>query len=199
ERATLGALREVGRAGGEKAYVGFGLGAAQGGIAALREQAQQLALDGDRQPLDPIEQQAAALSQLDPAGDGSVGPGERAAADAEQLAFEQRRGNSTGIDLDQRAARASARRVEGAGEHGAAGACLAQDEDRRLRAGGPVGADEMQREVGVEKETRKSERRARGVHGVWISVPGVSFSDPAAGARNEAVTSGASDQRRSRA
>ncbi len=71
---------------------------------------------------------------------------------------------------------------------------LAED-GMRNGQGGPFGACERQREIGITEETRKRERRARGVHETAVS-------DPACGAsalRNEAVTSGASDQRRSSA
>ena len=139
------------------------------------------------------------MGQLDSAGYVSVGPGERAAADAEQLALEKCCGNAAGIDFDQRAARAPARRVKRPGESGTAGARLAEDEDRRLRAGGPIGTGEMKRKVGVEEKTGEGERRARGVHGVLISVSVPALSASAGGVRNEAVTSGASDQRRSKA
>src|SRR6185295_15027832 len=112
EAPRLGPLGEIRRGGREKAHVGLGLTASERRVAVLGEQPQELALDGDRQLLHAIEQEAAALGELDPPLDRALRPGESAPPVAEQLAFEERRGNAPGVDLDERRPGSGARGVE---------------------------------------------------------------------------------------
>ena len=71
---------------------------------ALLEEAQELALDVERQIADLVEEQRAALGELDLAGDAAIGAGERAALVAEELALDELRRQRRAVDGDERPA-----------------------------------------------------------------------------------------------
>ena len=73
---------------------------------ALLQHAQQLGLHRRRDVADLVEEQRAAVGELEAAELALDGAGERALLVAEQLALEQRLGERAAVDLDERAARA---------------------------------------------------------------------------------------------
>jgi hypothetical protein len=102
------------------------------------EGAQDLRLAGGAELADLVEQQGAAVGQLELAGEGGDGAGERAAFVAEQLAFHQRLGDRRAVQRHQRTRGAPARAVQHEGGALLAGAGLAADQHRRLAAGQPA-------------------------------------------------------------
>ena len=75
---------------------------------ALLEEAQQLDLERQRDVADLVEEQSAALGQLDLAGVGLDRAGERASLVAEQLGLEQILGDRGAVDGDELSAAAAA-------------------------------------------------------------------------------------------
>ena len=148
EDAALDPAGEVLGSDRLEADVGRHLAAAERGVAPLGEQAQQLGLAGERQLLDVVEQQRAALGARDPAGVAPLGAGEGAGAVAEQLALEQRGRQGARIDLDQGPGGAAAGRVQRARQGRAPGARLAQNEQRRVAGGGALERGELAGEEG---------------------------------------------------
>ena len=75
------------------------------------------------------------VGELEAAGLGLRRAGEGALLVAEELAFDERRGEGGAVHRDERACRARAERVDGAGEQLLAGAGLAEEQDGRVRVG----------------------------------------------------------------
>ena len=96
---------------------------------ALLKEAQQLDLQRQRDVADLVEEQRAAVGQLDLAVGGLDRAGERALLVAEQLALEQVLGDRRAIDGDELAL-AAARFVNRAGEQFLAGAAGAEQHHR---------------------------------------------------------------------
>ena len=94
----------------------------------LLQRAQQLDLHRGRDVADLVEEQRAAVGELEPAELLLDRAGERALLVAEQLALEQRLGQRAAVDLDERAVRALAEPVDRARDQLLAGAALAGDE-----------------------------------------------------------------------
>ena len=89
EAAVLDRLFEVGVGGGDDADVdGERRGVAERADFAGLEEAEELGLQVEAELADLVEEQRAAARGADHAGVVAVGAGERAAAVAEQLAFE---------------------------------------------------------------------------------------------------------------
>ena len=68
----------------------------------LLEHAQELRLQVERQVADLVQEERAAVGQLEAPDPPRDGAGERAPLVAEQLALEQRRGDGGAVDLDER-------------------------------------------------------------------------------------------------
>ena len=100
----------------------------------LLEEAQQLDLKRQRDVADLVEEQGAALGQLDLADVRLDRAGERAALVAEQLGLEQVFGDRGAVDGDELAL-AAALLVHGAGEQFLAGAAGAEQHHRDVGAG----------------------------------------------------------------
>src|SRR5262249_5141577 len=97
----------------------------------LLEDAQQLGLQLERQVADLVEEERAAVRELetpDALGDGAR---ERAALVPEELALQQAGGNGGAVDRDEGALAALSRVVDGPRDQLLAGSGLAQDEHRR--------------------------------------------------------------------
>src|SRR5690606_17305565 len=90
----------------------------------------QLALRADRQLADLVEEDDAAVGDLEQAALGGLGVGEGAALVAEQLALDELLGERRAVDRDERARAARAARVDGARDDVLAGAALAEEQDR---------------------------------------------------------------------
>jgi hypothetical protein len=103
--------------------------------------AEQLHLDLFGDLADLVEEQRAAVGQLEPAGSRRHGAGEGPALVAEELAFDQTGRDRGAVDLDERGGAARRAEVQRAGDELLAGAALAGDEDGR-GAGGD-GADDL--------------------------------------------------------
>ena len=102
--------------GGQHADVGVDRRAAADADDRLfLEHAEQLGLAGEAHVADLVEEQRAAGGQLELAGAGFVGVGERAFLVAEQLAFEQRFGEGGAVDGDERVLAAAAAEVDRCG------------------------------------------------------------------------------------
>ena len=114
-----------------------------------------------------------------------VGAGEGARPVAEELALEERAGDGSGVDLDQRSRGARAGAVEGAGEGRAAAPRLAEDQHRRFGGGGAVDPAQALGEGGeILQQTGEGESGEVA---------------PRSRAESRPVTSGASPQSRSSA
>ena len=86
EQALLDQDAQILVGGGDDAHVGLDRGtAADGGVFALLQHAQQPGLRLHRHVADFVEEQRAALGLLEPAGGAGVGTGEGAALMAEQF------------------------------------------------------------------------------------------------------------------
>src|SRR6185436_17184045 len=104
----------------------------------LLERAQDLRLQRQRQIADFIEEQRAAVRELELPRLALRRAGEGALLVAEELGLEQVLGNRRAVDRDKRPVVARAERVEGAREQLLAGAALALEEHRRVGGGGAV-------------------------------------------------------------
>src|SRR5690606_14975540 len=97
----------------------------------LLEEAQQLDLDRRRDLADLVEEQRAAIGELEPPVLARHRAGEAALLVAEQLALEQRLGERGAVQLDERTGDARRALVERVRDELLAGPALAGDQDRR--------------------------------------------------------------------
>ncbi len=109
---------------------------------ALLEDAQQLRLRHERQVADLVEEQRAAVGQLDPPEPPLVRAGEGSLLVAEDLGLEQRIGNGRAADGLERPRLPTAQVVNGAGGHFLAGARGPEDQHRDVGLG--RGADRLE-------------------------------------------------------
>ena len=105
---------------------------------ALLQHAQQLDLRRQVQLADLVEEQRAALGQLEAALLRRVGAGERAFLVAEQLRLDQILRQRRAADLDERLLRPRRVVVDGVGDQLLAGARLAAQQHRRVGAARPA-------------------------------------------------------------
>ena len=101
----------------------------------LLERAENLGLERERQIADLVEEERAAMGELEAAGLALCGAGERPLLVSEQLALEQRLRNRRAIDGDERSVIARAERVQRSGEQLLACSALAFEQDRGIRRG----------------------------------------------------------------
>ena len=99
---------------------------------------QELGLLAEGDVGDLVEEEGAAVGQLEAAYPVALGVGEGALDVAEQLALEQRVGDAAGVDGDHRAFAAGGDRVEHPGHHPLAGAVLAGDQDVGVGGADPL-------------------------------------------------------------
>ena len=99
---------------------------------AVLQHAQELRLELERQLADLVEEERAAIGQLEAAGLRRVRAGEGAALVAEQLALDQRRRQRGAVDDDERPVAPAALAVERAREQLLARARLAEEQDGRV-------------------------------------------------------------------
>ena len=101
--------------GGDDAHVALARGvAADALVDALLQDAQQLHLHGQAHVADLVEEQRAALGDLEAALARGDGAGERALLVSEQFALEQLGGDGAAVDGDEGTLAARARGVDGA-------------------------------------------------------------------------------------
>src|SRR5262245_39257162 len=98
---------------------------------AIVQERQNLRLERCRKQRDLIEEQGAAVGELEEAGFRATSVRESSAFIAEQLRFEQVFGNRGAVDIDERTARAGASPMNRAGDETLAGPCLAADQEWR--------------------------------------------------------------------
>jgi hypothetical protein len=110
--------------------------AAQPPHRPLLDRLQQLALQGDGQEPDLVEEQRAPVRGLEEAGLGLLGVGERALLVAEQLRFEEGLGDGGAVDVDEGPARARPAAVQHPCEETLARPGLPFNKDRGQAAGG---------------------------------------------------------------
>ena len=110
------------------------LGAAKPLEFPLLEDPQQLHLGAEVDVADLVEQQRSAVGQLEAALLALLGAGERALFVAEELRLDQRFGQRSATDLDERLPRPQRVVVDGLRDELLAGARLAADEDGRVGA-----------------------------------------------------------------
>ena len=123
--AALHLLLEVAVGGGDHADVDrAGALLADALEIALLQHAQQLALQLERDFADLVEEQRAAIGELEPADAVAHRAGEGAADMAEELALEQFARDRRAVDADQRPVAAAAGLVDGARDQLLAGAGL---------------------------------------------------------------------------
>src|SRR6202035_5907370 len=104
---------------------------------ALLEDAEDLRLDGERQLANLVEQEGAALRELEAAGLSAVGAGEGPLLVPEELVLHQRLGDGRAVDGDERPRPAGGEGVQGAGGELLARAALAGQEHRAVGGGDP--------------------------------------------------------------
>src|SRR5262249_62026548 len=104
---------------------------------ALLEHAEELGLDLERHLADLVEEERAAVGELEAAGPRRHRAREGAALVAEELALRQRGRDRRAVHLDERLPLAAAALVDGASHQLLARPALAQDEDRRVVARPP--------------------------------------------------------------
>ncbi len=130
EFAAFDGVGQVPVGGGDDADVGLDrLVLAEAVELALLEDAEELALGGQGHLPDLVEEEGAAVSQLEFADPLGHGAGEGAALVAEELALQQVLGDGGAVDGDEELLGARAVLVDGAGDELLAGAALAGDED----------------------------------------------------------------------
>ncbi len=133
----LDAQLAVGR--GNQPDVGMeGDGAADALELARLEHAEDLGLDRRRQFADLVEEQRAAMGQLEAAELALSSTGEGALLVAEELGLEQGLGQGGAVDGDKRPLRARAPHVQRPGEELLAGAALAFEQHGDVGRGGPL-------------------------------------------------------------
>ena len=91
-----------------------------------------LHLQFQRHLADFVEEDGAAVGQLEAADLPGIGPGERTLFPAEELAFDQGRRQGRAVDRYHRPVLAGAAAVDGARHHSLAGAGLAQEQNGRI-------------------------------------------------------------------
>ena len=104
----------------------------------LLERSQNLGLHRERHIADLVEKERAAVRGLEPAAPGPDGPGKSAPFMAEQLGLQQPLRNGGAIDGDQRSVFSHARSVNRLRQQILAGAALAFDQYRDIRARHPL-------------------------------------------------------------
>ncbi len=98
---------------GNDAHIAMARGiAADTFVDALLEDAQQFHLHGQAHVADLVEEQRAALGDLEPALAGGDGAGERALLVTEQFGLEQFSGDGAAVDGDERTEATRAGRVD---------------------------------------------------------------------------------------
>ena len=113
ERTAHDGFFEVAVRGGNDAHIALARGiAADALIDALLQDAQQLHLHRQAHVADLVEEQRAALGDLEPALAGGDGAGERALLVAEQFALEQLSGDGAAVDGDEGTLAARTGRVD---------------------------------------------------------------------------------------
>ena len=129
-----GAQILVGR--GDDAHVDFDLLRAADALeAALFQHAQQLALDGQRQLANFVEEKRAAMRQFHLADLARARAGVGAALVSEELVFDQPFGNGGAVQGHKRLLGARAEVMDGAREKFLAGAAFAQQQNRGIGGG----------------------------------------------------------------
>jgi hypothetical protein len=141
--AAKGALgdefRKIGVGGGDNANVhALGAVAAKAFEFLLLENAQEFGLEFERKIADFIEEERAAIGQLEASDFLADGAGEGAAFVAKEFGFEQSSGNRSAIDFDEGAVAAGAEIVDGAGEELLTGAGFAQKKNRGCGGSGEL-------------------------------------------------------------
>ena len=128
-------LRHVDVGGRQHADIDLhGIASAQARELAVLQDLQQLGLQRRRHLADFVQQQRALVAQLELAGLGLVGAGERARLIAEQLALQQFAGHGGAIHLQEGAVRAVGILVNQVRQYFFAGTALAQQQDREIEA-----------------------------------------------------------------
>src|SRR5262249_55438114 len=135
EQAALDLDREIAIGGGDDAAAERDLArAGEPRGRALLQDAQELHLHVERHVADLVEQDGAALGELELAGPAALArAGERARLVAEQLALEQIARDRGAVDRDERALRARPGVVDRLREDLLAGAALSREQHRSIR------------------------------------------------------------------
>src|SRR5207237_816059 len=136
-KAVLGDhLLEVAIGGADEASVDGNAGTAADALdGALLQDAQQAHLQPRRQLADFVEEQRAAVGQLEAAATGLGGAGEGPLLMAEQLALEHAFGERSAVDGDERSIAPRALLVNEAGQELLSRAGLPQDQDGGVARG----------------------------------------------------------------
>ena len=127
---------------------------------AIFDDAQELLLDRERGGGDLVEEQRAAVGELEAGQAAPLGAGVGAGLVAEQLAVEELLGQGRAVELDERALPAGRQVGQPVGDDLLAGAALAENQDRPVDRGGL--ADMRQH---FEKGRRLAKRRGRDIGG----------------------------------
>jgi hypothetical protein len=166
EQALRDGLFEIAVRRREDAHVhAHGLGAADALERPLLQHAQDLGLDPERNVTDLVEQDRAAVGALEHAHASRVGSRERAALEAEQLAFEKCLGNRGAVHGDHRALGSPAVLADHPGHQLLTRPRLASDQDSGLgRRDAADGTEQLLHPGAVADDQVVGERRlVRGV------------------------------------
>ena len=138
ERAVAHRVAQVDVGGGDDAHVDLAHPRVADALdLALLQRAQELALGGEAQRADLVEEQGSAVRPLEPARARDGRAGEAALLHAEQLRFGELLGDRGAVDGDERAVRALREPVQVVGEDLLADPAFAEEQHGRLRSGRP--------------------------------------------------------------
>ncbi len=139
EETALNPLWQLIRGYRDDASVTVGLSPTEWSVGPLSKKAKELGLSLQGKLLDVVEEERSLASQRHPAGVVSVCPTEGSSAVTEELALEERSRDRSDVNL-HKSSSAGAGVMQSTRESGAAGACLAEDEQRRVRSRCSLGA-----------------------------------------------------------
>ena len=108
-------------------------GAAEPADRLVLDDLEELRLEPVGQEPDLVEEDRAAVGDLEESGLGVTGVGERPALEPEELGLQQRLGDRGAVEIDERPVRARAGAMKGAGQEPLARPGLALDQDRGRR------------------------------------------------------------------
>jgi hypothetical protein len=117
-------------------------------------------LQFERQLADLVQKHGAPIGQLESTDLRRIGPGERSAFAAEQLAFDERCRQGRAVDDDERPVAAGAEMVDSSGQKFFAGSCFTAQEDRCIGRRHLLGSKD-----GVFEGIALAHDRVRAVHG----------------------------------
>jgi hypothetical protein len=163
---------------------------------AVLERREELGLERLREEADLVEEERAAVRELEASRLRVLRVGEGAPLDAEQLGLEQGLGDRRAVDVDEGLARAGARPVQDTDQQALAGAGLPLDQDRRQAS--PIGlAPKQSLRLLAESDHPRAlpDQLVQRGHGPAHPTPPIPQAQPWGTLRTAALTGGSSPTR----